>query len=88
MVAQPLRAASEPVYCSFPNCEKEILQAYAILKLNGVPLRETSTPACDDMTVFCSGGKKVAELRQSPDLYFRELACLHGSAERICSGRA
>lgn len=81
MVAQPLRAASEPVNCSFPNCEKEVLQAYAILQLNGVPLRETSTLACDDMTVFCSGGKKVAELRQSPDLYFRELACLHGSAE-------
>lgn len=82
MVAQPLRAGSEPVNFSFPNCEKEVLQAYAILQLNGVPLKETSTPARDDdMIVFCSGGKEVAELRQSPNLYFRELACLHGSAE-------
>ena len=79
MVAQPLRVCSEPVRCSIASVKKEVSQAYAILQLNGVPLEVTDNPPVDDMTTFCKGGLELAKLSESSDMYFRELACLHGS---------
>ena len=82
MVAQPLKVVPEPVRCSIPNSEnREVSQAYAVLQLNGVQLKVTDTFPSDEMTTFCNGGYEIAQLRKSPNMYFRELACLHGSED-------
>ena len=80
-VAQPLKMDSNPVRCSVPNITKEASQAYAILRLNGVPLEDSGISPENPMIKFCRGGEEVTELFKSSDTYFRELACLHGTNE-------
>ena len=80
-VAQPLKMDSNPIRCSVPNITKEASQAYAILRLNGVPLEDSGISPEDPMITFCRGGNEVTELFESSDTYFRELACLHGTDE-------
>ena len=80
-VAQPLKMDSNPIRCSVPNITKEASQAYAILRLNGVPLEDSGILSEDPMITFCRGGNEVTELFESSDTYFRELACLHGTDE-------
>lgn len=80
-VAQPLKLNSNPVRCSIPNLTKEVSQAYAILLLNGVPLEVSNELPENPMITFCQGGKEVTDLFESSDMYFRELACLHGIDE-------
>ena len=80
-VAQPLKMDSNPVHYSVPNITKEASQAYAILRLNGVPLEDSGMLPENPMIKFCQGGEEVTELFESSDTYFRELACLHGTNE-------
>ena len=80
-VAQPLKMDSNPVRCSVPDITKEASQAYAILRLNEVPLEDSSILPKNPMITFCQGGKEVTDLFESSDAYFRELACLHGVNE-------
>ena len=80
-VVQPLKMNSSPVRCSISNFSEEVSQAYAILKLNGVPLDGSNELLKIPMITFCQGGNEVADLFESSDLYFRELACLHGVDE-------
>lgn len=80
-VAQPLKINSNPVRCSIPNLTAEVSQAYAILLLNGVPLEVSNGLPENPMITFCQGGKDVTDLFESSDMYFRELACLHGINE-------
>ena len=80
-VVQPLKMNSSPVRCSIPNLNEEVFQAYAILQLNGVPLDVSNELPDTPMIKFCRGGDEVADLFESSDMYFRELACLHGIDE-------
>ena len=80
-VVQPLKMNSRPVRCSIPNFSEEVSQAYAILQLNGVPLDGSNELPEIPMITFCRGGDEVADLFESSDMYFRELACLHGVDE-------
>ena len=84
-VAQPLKMDSSPVRCSVPNITREVsqayAQAYAILRLNGIPLEDSDILPGNPMITFYRGGKEVTELFESSDTYFRELACLHGANE-------
>ena len=80
-VVQPLKMNSSPVRCSIQSFSEEVSQAYAILKLNGVPLDGSNELLKNPMIAFCRGGDEVANLYESSDMYFRELACLHGVDE-------
>ena len=80
-VAQPLKMDPAPVGCSIPGLEKEVAQAYAILQLNQIPLEGHNGLPESPMLTFCQGGNGLTELFESSDMYFRELACLHGLDE-------
>lgn len=80
-VIQPLRMDFGPVQCSVSSTDKEVSQAYAIFLLNGVSLSGTIELPETHMLKFCQGGSDVAKLFISSDIYFRELACLHGIDE-------
>ncbi len=80
-IAQPLRMVQGPVKCSISEMNKEVLQAYAILQLNRVPLMCRTDLPKEPMVQFCQESNELADLFESPNNYFRELACLHGIDE-------
>ena len=80
-VARSLKIDSSPVICSMPKFTEEAKQAYAILLLYGVPLDVVGGQYDCPMIDFCRGGDGISGLFDSPDTYFRELACLHGQDE-------
>lgn len=80
-IAQPLKMHSQPVKCSRQDLTKVESQAYAMLLLHDVTLKDHSGLPQNPMMTFCQGGNDVTELFESSDMYFRELSCLHGLNE-------
>ena len=80
-VAPSLLLDPRPVRCSISELSEEASQALAVLLLYGVPLEISGELPEDPMTQFCRGGHGISEIYESPDMYFRELACLHGLDE-------
>ena len=80
-VARSLKMDSNPVRCSVTNFTEEAIQAYAILLLYGVPLEVAGELPESPITTFCRGGHDISALFDSSELYYRELACIHGLDE-------
>ena len=80
-IAQPLRMDQGPVKCSIGDLNKEEVQAYAVLQLNGVPLMCCNDLPEEPIVKYCQEGNELSDLFESPNTYFRELACLHGIGE-------
>src|SRR5262249_18779730 len=77
--AQPLRALTHPLRCAPREWSNVSVQAYAILSLNGIRFAERPAGLPDTPLVrFCEWNERASALWQSPDGYFRELACVHG----------
>lgn len=80
--AQPLKALSRPLRCTPREWDDASVQAYAILRLNGITFTERPSGLPDTPLVrFCEWDERARALWDSPDAYFRELACVHGSAK-------
>jgi len=80
--AQPLRAIGEVVQCGDIDWTKEeILQAYGVIRLNGLRFERTTLDPLHPMVRFCDWNKGSSTLYQSANEYFRELGCIHGVAE-------
>ena len=77
-VARSLKMDSSPVRCSITKFTEEATQAYAILLLYGVPLEVAGKSPESPMITFCRGGHGISALLDSSEMYYRELACLHG----------
>ncbi|HEU5081306.1 MAG TPA: RNA-directed DNA polymerase [Opitutaceae bacterium] len=77
--AQPLKALSRPLRCRPREWSDVSVQAYAILRLNGITFSEGPSNTPDDPLIrFCEWDDRARSLWDSRNAYFRELACVHG----------
>ncbi len=73
--AQILRLVNAPVKCDIDNLSEVGAQSLAILSLNGVSVA-VEQPLYE-LNKFANG-YDLEDLMSSPDLFIRELSCLHG----------
>ncbi len=77
--AQPLRAGGiETTFTEARWHEPEVIQAYAVLRLNGLKIEGNSSPPDDPLIRFCDWGENSVALFDHPNGYFREIGCIHG----------
>ncbi len=76
--SQALRGLDHPLFCEPLEWSEEIVQAYAVLRVNGVQLTGSSVSPPDCPLVRFSEWNEVDSLWHCSDPYFRELACVHG----------
>ncbi len=77
--AQPLLAGGVTLTLTEADWdEPAVIQAYAVLRLNGLEIEGDSNRPDHPLIQFCDWGETSSALYEHPDGYFREIGCIHG----------